>query len=379
MTHGTLPPRLRLLGRSWSSFHVCGVTGLVLGTSLALSLASHAGLSRWVVALLLAAGVATFLALAMATKIVLGREALVYYHHEIAILSVAALVLTALRLPVLPYLDVTALGLGVFLASGRIGCLMVGCCHGTPYRWGVRYGVEHAVEGFPGCYVGARLFPVQALEAALVALVVGAGAVAVVQGQPAGTAWSLYVVTYAAARVWLEELRGDGVRPYALRLSEAQWTSLAIVLAVVLAGWQGRVPWSPWHAGTAVFTASSLVWLAVRRHGCRALLQARHAGEIAEIVSTAAPPGAPIAVHRTSHTIGLSTEPLGPRGAGDATLYSISRADRRLTMDEAAAIARLIVDLVAAGASRQLVRGGRDVFHLIVHRSPDASAVPGRE
>jgi hypothetical protein len=59
-------------------------------------------------------------------------------------------------------------------------------------------------------------------------------------------------------------------------------------------------------------------------------------------------------------------------------LYSISRADRRLTLDEASGIARFIVDLVAAGASRELVRGGRDVFHLIVRRSPGA-AVPGRE
>src|SRR3954469_24976675 len=133
MTHGTLPPRLRGLGRSWSSFHVCGVTGLLLGTSLALSLASHGGLSRAVVAVLLAAGVATFLALAMAAKIAIGRETLVYYHHEIAILSVEALALTALRLPVLPYLDITALGIGVFLAFGRVGCLMVGCCHGKPY------------------------------------------------------------------------------------------------------------------------------------------------------------------------------------------------------------------------------------------------------
>jgi prolipoprotein diacylglyceryltransferase len=379
MTNGTLPPRLRILGRSWSSFQVCGVIGLALGTSLALSLASYAGLSRVVVVVLLSSGLVTFLALAMGHKIVTGREALVYYHHEIAILSVAAALLATLQLPVLPYLDVTALGLGVFLACGRIGCLMVGCCHGKPGRWGVRYGVEHAVEGFPGCYVGARLFPVQALEAVLVALVVAAGAIAILQRQPAGTAWSLYVVSYAAARVWLEELRGDGIRPYALRLSEAQWTSLAIILAVVLAGWQGRVPWSPWHGAAALITAASLAWIAARRHGRRALLHPRHAGEIAEIVNAAPSVGAPIAVQRTSQTIGVSTQPLGPHGADDTRLYSISRADRRLTLDEAAGVARLIADLVAAGASRELVRGGRDVFHLIVHRSPRGAAVPGRD
>ena len=87
-------------------------------------------------------------------------------------------------------LDVTALGLGVFLTCGRCGCLMVGCCHGKPFRWGVRYGEAHAREGFPAVYVGARLFPVQALEAVIVAAVVSACAVAIVLGAPAGTAVS---------------------------------------------------------------------------------------------------------------------------------------------------------------------------------------------
>ena len=40
---------------------------------------------------------------------------------------VSAAVLSALDLPVLPYLDLNALWLGVFLTCGRCGCLMVGC------------------------------------------------------------------------------------------------------------------------------------------------------------------------------------------------------------------------------------------------------------
>ena len=127
----------------------------------------------------------------MATKIVTGRESLVYYHHEVAILSVSAGLLTSVGLPVLPYLDVTALGLGVFLVCGRCGCLMVGCCHGKPFRWGLRYSEAHAREGFPAaCYVGARLFPVQALEALVVGTIVSACAIAVLRGAAPGTAVS---------------------------------------------------------------------------------------------------------------------------------------------------------------------------------------------
>jgi hypothetical protein len=366
-----LRPRIVVLGRSWSSFHICGVTGLALGTSLALTLAAHAGLSRDVVVVLLASGVFTFLALAMATKIVTGRESLVYYHHEVAILSVSAGLLAALELPVLPYLDVTALGLGVFLVCGRCGCLLVGCCHGKPYRWGIRYGPEHAAEGFPSCYVGARLFPVQALEAILVALIVSVGAFAVLLGRPAGTAWSLYIVSYSTARIWLEELRGDGARPYWLRLSEAQWTSLALILAIVAGERQGRLSWSWWHASACAIAALSLLWLAVRRRGRHALLHPQHAGEIAEIVHAAPSTGRGVAVYRTSQTIGVSSQPLG--GINAAMLYSISRADRGLTAEEAASIATLIVDLAApAAAAPELMRGGHDVFHLIVHPAPSS-------
>ena len=77
-------------------------------------LAGHTGLSRAIVVGLLAIGVLTFLTLTMATKIVTGTEALVYYHHQVAVLTTSALLLNGLREPVLPYLDVTALGLGGF-------------------------------------------------------------------------------------------------------------------------------------------------------------------------------------------------------------------------------------------------------------------------
>lgn len=90
------------------------------------------------IALVMAASF-TFLALAMAAKIVPGKETLVYYQHEIAVMITATFLWRMLRQPVLCYLDVTILGVGLFLAFGRVGCLMVGCCHGRPSPWGVCY------------------------------------------------------------------------------------------------------------------------------------------------------------------------------------------------------------------------------------------------
>jgi prolipoprotein diacylglyceryltransferase len=372
-----LRPRVKLLGRSVSCFHVCGVIGLSLGTTLAMFLASQSGLSRAVVGGLLLMGVVTFLALAMGTKIVTGTEALVYYHHEIAILTTSGALLSIAGQPVLPYLDVTALGLGVFLTFGRCGCLLVGCCHGRPYRWGVRYSHAHAGEGFPDCYVGARLFPVQGLEALLVATIVAAGAAMVLRGAPAGQALTWFVVSYSVLRIWLEELRGDRLRPYWLQLSEAQWTSLVLISAIAWSGWQGRVPASWWQVAAVVVAALSLAVLATGRTEARAMLHAHHAGEIAAIV--AAPPAAPagISVRRTSMTVGVSTQFLGRLAGADTMLYSISRANRHLTPPEARALSRLIFNLAGApGAQHALVPGRHDVFHMIVKRaSPERNVI----
>jgi prolipoprotein diacylglyceryltransferase len=362
-----LRPRVSILGAQRSSFHVCGVTGLVLGALLAMFLAGRSGLSSAIVCGLLAMGVLTFLALTMATTIVTGTEALVYYHHEVAVLTMSAVLLNGLRQPVLPYLDVTALGLGVFLLCGRVGCLMVGCCHGRPHGWGVRYSRAHADEGFPACYVGATLFPVQALEALAVASIVAAGSSLVLRGYPPGAAVSWYIVSYSTARIWLEELRGDRVRPYWLRLSEAQWTSAILILSVILGEWQGRLPYSAWHVVMLAAAGASLVLLAFGRTPADAIVHPRHASEIAAIVKSPAQArrGA-VTVQRTSLRVGVSTQPLDlDRGA---VLYSLSRADRALTPPEARALARLIVNLLSRDARRQeLRRGHHEVFHLILH------------
>jgi hypothetical protein len=372
-------PTFTVLGRRWSAFRVCGVTGLLLGTCLAMWLAGESGLSRAIVGLLLAMGMVTFLALAMATKIITGRESLVYYHHEIAILATAAVLLALLRLPVLAYLDVTALGLGVFLACGRCGCLMVGCCHGRPHRWGVRYSDDHAAEGFPRCFVGVRLFPIQAVESTIVALIVVAGSLLIVRGWPAGTALSTYVITYATARIWLEEARGDRARPYWLRLSEAQWTSLVVIATTVLGEWQGRLPFSSWHIAMGAGAALSLIACAASRRPERDILASRHANEIAEIVTS--PPAAadnPLLVRRTSLTVGVSRQSLGrlhdtqateAAEATEAMLFSLSRSDRELTLREARALSRLIASLTSrSGKSQELVIGRHHVYHLIVQQ-----------
>src|SRR5262249_1709975 len=150
-------PHIELGPCRWTLFQICGIAGY--GASLVLSeaLALHTGLSTGIVKALAIVAIATFLGVITATKILVGEERIIYYHHEIGIVLISTVFLWAAQRPLLPYLDIVILGIGTFLACGRIGCLLVGCCHGRPWRWGVRYGAEHADAGFPPYLVGVRL------------------------------------------------------------------------------------------------------------------------------------------------------------------------------------------------------------------------------
>src|SRR5207302_11504495 len=123
-------PEIHVLKWPWPTLQVCGYTGLALAILLSLALVIYQSLSLWIMISIILGAVFTFFAQAIITKMIIGEEDLVYYHHEIAVLSMAALFLWIIRQPILPYLVATLLGVGIFLACGRVGCLMVGCCHG---------------------------------------------------------------------------------------------------------------------------------------------------------------------------------------------------------------------------------------------------------
>lgn len=353
--------RFHLLGREWIGFQVCGVAGLCAGLAVAMAAARVMGLSLPVVLAILAAGVLTFLALAMATKIVAGEETLIYYHHEVAVFAAAALLLEAMGRPVLAYLDITALGIGTFLAFGRAGCLMAGCCHGRPSGWGVRYGQSQVREGLAHCYSGVRLFPVQALESLFVLATVAAGAL-LLRGSPPGAVFSLYVAVYAAARFGFEFLRGDTPRRYWHAFSEAQWTSVLLISAVVVAQWRGRLPFSWFHAGLLAAAIGVMLALAASRRPQSDFSAPSHLCELAGVIRALAREPEGVEVRRTHLGILVSGG-----WAGSARLYSFSRPGRPLGDAEALALARLIASLALAGYSRStLHRGSPDVFHLLL-------------
>lgn len=225
---------ITILGRSISRFHFFGVMGYILGLCTGLWLAHELHLQAWVVGMMSGIGALVFFGLAFLSKALLGRENIVYYHHEISVVVCCALALYALRLPVLPYLDLCIIGIGIFLVCGRLGCYSVGCCHGRPHRHGISYGAKHVEAGFTWYYQDVRLLPVPLIESGTMLLVVSTAIVLLLKGVSSGFVLLAYTMVYGCLRYTLEFLRGDAERPYWMGVSEAQWTSL-ILIGVTLA------------------------------------------------------------------------------------------------------------------------------------------------
>jgi prolipoprotein diacylglyceryltransferase len=368
-------PRLyiNIAEQLWPAYQVCGYTGLALALLVTVVLAVKLNLSTWILLGISGGGIVTFLSLGMVTKIIIGRESLIYYHHEIAILLVTADFIKFFHQPVMPYLDITLLGIGTFLFCGRIGCLMVGCCHGKPHGWGVCYTEEHREAGFTPHLVGVRLFPVQLLESLFVLFVVIVGTAMVLgTSYRPGEALTWYVIVYGAARFFFEFLRGDPDRPYFSGFSEAQWTSVILMSLVALGECSGSLPFSPWHAGVVILIVVVMAVLYLKRKLNKAeaynILLARHIREVAGAVDAAATctyAEPHISVGRTSLGYRISAGRI-ETPAGGIHHYAFSKEHDAISRQAAQALAELTLKLKHPGSPGEVVAGNEGVFHLLV-------------
>ena len=351
--------------RSVPAFRAFGVAGLAAATLLSAAAAAIGGARVGVQLLIVVQSVVVFLALALVTTAVAGRETLIYYHHEIAVLLAAAALAAVLGQPVLTHLDATAIGLGGFLAFGRLGCACASCCHGRPSRTGLVYGAEHVTAGLPPHFAGRPLAPLQLVESGAVALLTAAAALAVMLDAAAGVAFGIYVTGYAVLRFGLEFLRGDAVRRYARGLSEAQWTSLGVVAALTVLAWAGAIPGPVEHTVALVALAGwAVVTAARRRPDDWSPLDPRQARSVtACLEALAAAPGGPTRVAATTGGIRLSAGRTGGR-----LHFTCSRARGALSEAHAAELAAIVAGITGDPAP-QCVPGVAGTHHVLVARS----------
>ena len=366
---------LRFLGRSRHAFRLCGYAGVIAAVALATTVVSATGNSPTAMALVSLAGALTFLALVAATVVWSGQERIVYYHHEIAVLAVAAAVAAALGEPVLPYLDATAIGLGAFLACGRTGCLNAGCCHGRARAGGVLYGPAHGDAGLADAYVGVPLFPVQAVEAAWALALAAAGTALAIGGAAPGAAAALYVSGYAVARFGLELLRGDAVRPHLAGLSQPQWLSLACTAAVVAGGIVGAVPAHPLHVVAAAGVLAAAVVVVLRRRGAGALGAPGHEQELVAAIRAALRGGDAARVLTTAAGVSVSGGRVAT-AAGDVAHVTLSYGERAVPSGLARTAARILRALHPGAAATEIRRAPSGVVHVVATAEPRRSARP---
>ena len=282
-----MKPFVRIAGRAAPWFQICGGAGWLGALCPAAILRAQLSLSAAMLCEMALGAAGIFFVFAWTAKLSTGSATLVSYRHQVAVTGVWIALLRLRGLPVLPYLDAAAVGLGIFLTFGRLGCLLAGCCYGRPCRRGIRYGEQHCKTGFPARYVGLRLFPVQALQGLWnLGLVICCWRLAR-NGQP-GDAFCGYVCGYALGRFCLESLRGDPGRPRWAGITEAQWTAVATTLALCAAAWRGWVPRHWWCAASAALLALASIALAFhhRMRGRFALFDAWHLWEMAGAIET---------------------------------------------------------------------------------------------
>lgn len=369
-----MPLTIKAFKYSIHSFHFFGAAGFLVGLLLGILIAYVTGLPIWPVLLCALSGAGILISLAWLYKVITGREDLVYYQHEISIMIFCLILLALLKQPVLKYLDITLMGIGVFLAFGRIGCFSVGCCHGRPYKHGIKYGQNHVDDGFTWYYKGVALFPVQLIESGYVFVVVIISAILLLNHAQPGTVLIVYTVIYGLMRFILEYFRGDPERPLWLGISEAQWTTLALITITFTLSQLGWLPVYKWHLAILILliVASVITIYRFKSNPNHEIFTPSHIQQMAEGLALLEHENANdkqannqvVKLFTTRCGISLSYDKFHEiLNAGHYTISS--KSDCKLSYGIAERIARVINVLKHLNGNYELIEKQNGIYHII--------------
>jgi phosphatidylglycerol:prolipoprotein diacylglycerol transferase len=140
------------------------------------------------------------------------------------------------RLPVWPIADAIAPGIALGHVIGRVGCLLAGCCYGTPTSrpWGVTFSDTFAASNV-GTPLHVALHPTQLYDGGAELLILAFLLLTEKWWRKrAGFTFWVYILLYAVSRYVVEMFRGDP-RGMTLGFSTSQFISLLLIpLALVM-------------------------------------------------------------------------------------------------------------------------------------------------
>lgn len=161
------------------------------------------------------------------------RSTGVYYGGLLLALAASAWYLRRIKLPAWKVADLSAPGIALGQAIGRLGCLSAGCCFGKPTQlpWGITFTDRYAYDNI-GVPLNVSLHPTQLYEAGAALLLF-----LYLQRRLAGKHFTgqiilEYLALYAAVRFVIEFFRDDD-RGFLFRglLSTSQFIGILTILA----------------------------------------------------------------------------------------------------------------------------------------------------
>jgi len=130
------------------------------------------------------------------------------------------------NLDYLHYTDIFATLLPLAQAIGRIGCYCNGCCYGRETT--SLFSVPYIVNG-----INTRVFPTWLIES-FFCLILFVAIYNCNLWERRGARTSIYLISYATFRFFIEFLRGDQIRGYIGALSSSQVISLFLIAVVLV-------------------------------------------------------------------------------------------------------------------------------------------------
>jgi len=380
-------PKIVFLGKIWRTYPFWVCTGVVFGTFVVLIIASIKNISLPIISgVMMIVGLLSFF-LFKITKIfgenypILTWAKKGVYHFQIVALIFTLGFLTLMNAPILPNLDILVIGMLLYQAFGRIGCLTTGCCHGSPNRWGICYGDKYKDTGYAYFMEKIRLFPVQLIECIWLFSLAIIAIIGVLHFQHPGENVSWYVIAYGFGRFFFEFMRGDPKRVYILGFSEAQWTALGLCIIVIILESQGILPAHWWHIMAVIIMGSVLIVLLLQRHNLQPTIhQLRQPDHILEIFQAVSWLNRQHSILSTNgiflpDSMVTSTTSLGiqitlcgfPDNQNPCLLYRISLIAGKLRKKSANTIGKLIVLLKYFSAQYKVIRNDAGNFDLLIN------------
>ncbi len=166
------------------------------------------------------------------------RSSGVYYGGLLLALAASAWYLHRSKLPSWRVADITAPGIALGQAIGRIGCLSAGCCYGKPTKmpWGITFTNPYSAENV-GVPLNIPLHPTQIYEAIGAFLLFHYLMWRLGRKHFTGQIILEYLGIYAALRFVIEFFRGDEDRGFVLHglLSTSQFIGILTMLGTAAA------------------------------------------------------------------------------------------------------------------------------------------------